>query len=165
LRPCCCFASCEPVGRGVAIAALGLVATLPSLVDRLLTSRLSGFAATLVLPTAAVAVEYATSFGPFGTWGSVAYIQQHLPLLRPTSNGLLLATGPLGRTRARANHFTTQAHVQVAYLPADGTATLYATLGDVVAWGCTLGLLLLVGGAHTRSWRAVVRMSAHADAS
>jgi hypothetical protein len=78
--------------------------------------------ATLVLPTAAVAVEYATSFGPFGT-GSVAYTQQHLPLLRPTSNGLPLATGPLGRTCARANHFTTQAHVQVAHLPADETPT------------------------------------------
>ena len=114
--------------------------------------------ATLVLPTAAVAVEYATSFGPFGT-GSVAYTQQHLPLLRPTSNGLPLATGPQGRTRARANHFTTQAHVQVAHLPADETPT---PLRNRRRCRC-LGLLLLVGGAYTRSWRAVGRMFAHAD--
>lgn len=66
-------------------ATIGLTAALPYVIDRLLTPRLSGIAATLVFPTAVTAVEYAASFGPFGTWGSAAYTQQSLALLQLTS--------------------------------------------------------------------------------
>ena len=66
-------------------ASFGLAAALPYLIDRLLAPRLSGVAGTLVFPAAAVAVEYAFSFGPFGTWGSAAYTQHNLALLQLTS--------------------------------------------------------------------------------
>ncbi len=112
---------------------------------------------------------------PSNDWSAIAERHAHMAriraiengmsLLRPTSNGLTLATGPLGRTRARANHFTAKEHVQMAHLPADGTSTLYAPLGDIVAWGCGLGLLLLIGGAFTRPWRTARRTPAYANAS
>jgi len=66
---------------------------LPYLADRLLARRISGFAATLVFPAAAVSVEYLAGLG-YGTWGAVAYSQYgHLPLLQ-----LLSVTGLWGVT-------------------------------------------------------------------
>jgi len=81
----------------------------------------------------------------------VRAIENGIALLRPTSNGRTLATGPLGRTRARTNHRTTPTHLQMAHLPTDGKATVYAAVGDLFAWGCGLGLLLLIGRASRRS--------------
>lgn len=101
---------------------------------------------------------------PSNDWGAIAERHAHmarvraiengLSLLRPTSNGITLATGPLGRTRAQTNHFTTQDHLQLAHLPTDGPSTIYAALGDVFAWGCGLGLLLLMGSAQFQPFRS-----------
>ena len=94
----------------------------------------------------------------------VRAIENGTALLRPASNGHTLAAGPLGRTRARVNHFTTDDHVQMAHLPAEGTPTVYPVLGDVFAWGCGLGLLFLIGGAHVRprasDWAEAARAEA-----
>mgnify|MGYP006285026943 CR=1 FL=1 len=100
---------------------------------------------------------------PSNDWSAVAERHAHMAriraiengtaLLRPTSNGLTLATGPWGRTHARANHFTTKEHVQMAHLPVEGTSTVYAAVGDVFAWGAGLGLLLMAGGAYVQSGR------------
>jgi apolipoprotein N-acyltransferase len=118
-------------------AALGLVATLPYLIDRLLTSRLSGFAATLVLPTAAVAVEYAASFGPFGTWGSAAYTQQSLPLLQFTS-----VTGIWGITFLL---YWTASVVNAAWETRLASTQVRWSLG---LWAGVLASVLLFGGAR-----------------
>ncbi len=62
----------------------GLLVFLPYGVDRLLRPRLQGFAATLILPTAWVTVEYVLHLIlPLGTFFSVAYTQSiNLPLLQ-----------------------------------------------------------------------------------
>jgi len=81
----------------------------------------------------------------------VRAIENGVALLRPTSNGRTLATGPLGRTRAQTNHRTPPKHLQVAHLPTDGKSTVYAAVGDFFAWGCGLGLLLLIGRGYRRA--------------
>ncbi len=54
----------------------GLLYTIPFLLDRVLVSRFSGFAATLVFPFASAAFEFLTLWpNPMGTWGSLAYSQ------------------------------------------------------------------------------------------
>ena len=110
---------------------------------------------------------------PSNDWAAIAERHAHMArtraiengmsLLRPASNGVTLATGPLGQTRARTNHFTTQDHVQMAHLPMEGPSTIYAAVGDVVAWGAGLGLLLLAGGAYARSWSPVRAAPAHSN--
>jgi apolipoprotein N-acyltransferase len=60
--------------------------TLPYLADRLLTPRLNGFVATLVFPLAFTTLEYLSSFGPFGTYNSIANTQYgNLPLMQVVS--------------------------------------------------------------------------------
>ncbi|WP_263787979.1 nitrilase-related carbon-nitrogen hydrolase [Salinibacter grassmerensis] len=97
---------------------------------------------------------------PSNDWAAIAERHAHMAriraiengtsLLRPTSNGLTLATGPLGRTHARVNHFTSPEHLQMAHLPRRGKSTIYTALGDFFAWGCGLGLLVLTGSACFR---------------
>jgi apolipoprotein N-acyltransferase len=54
----------------------GLLYTVPFLLDRVLVSRLSGFAATLVFPFANAAFEFLTMWpSPMGTYGAQAYSQ------------------------------------------------------------------------------------------
>ncbi|MGB7218171.1 MAG: hypothetical protein WBD07_05135 [Vicinamibacterales bacterium] len=55
---------------------IGLVLFVPFLVDKLIASKLTGFASTLLFPSVYTAVEYiGFQFTPFGTWGSLAYTQ------------------------------------------------------------------------------------------
>ncbi len=73
---------------------VGLLFFVPVAVDRLLTSRLDGFAATLLFPTSWVVVEHLFMQAGFGTWSAVAYSQYgQLPLLQ-----LLSVTGLSGIT-------------------------------------------------------------------
>jgi apolipoprotein N-acyltransferase len=97
---------------------------------------------------------------PSNDWAAIAERHAHMAriraiengtaLLRPTSNGLTLATGPLGRTHGRVNHFTSREHLQMTRLPTESKSTVYAALGDFFAWGCGLGLLVLTTGAFFR---------------
>jgi apolipoprotein N-acyltransferase len=63
------------IGYYLFLIGFGLALVLPYVVDRLLTPRLTGIAATLVFPAAYVVSEYLVSLGPYGTWGSAAYSQ------------------------------------------------------------------------------------------
>lgn len=60
---------------------------LPYLADRLITTRLPGFIATLVFPCAWVTTETINSLvNPYGTWGAIAYTQYgNLPLMQLVS--------------------------------------------------------------------------------
>jgi apolipoprotein N-acyltransferase len=64
----------------------GISTMLPYVADRLLARRLPGFLGSLVFPTALVAVQFASSHGPVGSWGELAYTQAvNLPLLQSLS--------------------------------------------------------------------------------
>jgi apolipoprotein N-acyltransferase len=79
--------------------AFGILLLLPYVADRYLGHRYlghrwTGVARSLIFPLALVASEYLMSFGPFGTWGSIAYSQyEYLTLLQ-----LLSITGLYGVT-------------------------------------------------------------------
>jgi apolipoprotein N-acyltransferase len=61
-------------------------AMLPYAVDRLLASRVPGFAATFAFPVSVVSLEYLLSFGPTGTINSLANSQYgDLPLMQLAS--------------------------------------------------------------------------------
>lgn len=71
------------VGYYIFVVISGVSAVLPNVVDRLLAPRLKGFAGTLVFPATLVAIQFANSFGPYGSWGTLAYTQSgNLPLLQ-----------------------------------------------------------------------------------
>jgi apolipoprotein N-acyltransferase len=75
-------------------AAFGITLLFPYALDRYLGFRWQGLARSLIFPSALVLSEYAVSFGPFGTWGSLAYSQyESLTLLQ-----LLSVTGLYGIT-------------------------------------------------------------------
>lgn len=91
------FYGMTPFGGGAYLlfcAAFGSTLLLPYLADRYLGRRWTGVTRSLVFPLALVASEYMVSFGPFGTWGSIAYSQyESLTLLQ-----LLSVTGLYGIT-------------------------------------------------------------------
>jgi len=70
----------------VLILIVSLVLMLPYLADRLITPRLQSFVATLVFPVTFTTIEYLISFGPSGTFTSIANTQYgDLPLLQLVS--------------------------------------------------------------------------------
>lgn len=72
----------------------GISALLPYIADRLLSRRLGSFSGTLVFPCTLVAAQFLYSYGPQGSWGTLAYTQAgNLPLLQ-----LLSVTGIWGVT-------------------------------------------------------------------
>lgn len=76
-----------PVLMVIIATVYGLIAAVPYLIDRLVSPRVAGFLAALVLPCSWVAAEYLNEkFGPYGTWGSAAYSQYgDLPLMQVVS--------------------------------------------------------------------------------
>lgn len=75
----------------------------------------------------------------------VRAIENGAALVRPTSNGRTLVTGPLGRSHAEMDHTGSERRVQIAHVPTQGAFTLYPFLGDIFAWTCVGGMLVLVG--------------------
>lgn len=68
------------------MVGVGLAHLLPFVLDRLLSPRLPGFAATLLFPLAFTLVEYLISRLGYGSWTHVAYTQYgNLPLLQMLS--------------------------------------------------------------------------------
>jgi apolipoprotein N-acyltransferase len=87
-------------------------------------------------------------------------LEQGTSLVRPTMNGLSLAADDRGRVLASMDHFTAADRVMVAQVPARGSRTLYARVGDAFAWAAILVLLALVARAVVA--RTTVTFSADA---
>lgn len=115
---------------------IGLVFFVPYVVDRLLTPRLGGLAATLVFPSALVTAEFLYSRAGLGSWGAIAYSQYgNLPLMQTLSvTGLAGITFLIGWFAACANHAWER-----------GLATPAARL-PLVASGTLVVAVLLLGG-------------------
>ena len=76
-----------PASALVAMAAVGAVfATGLLALDRLVSRRRPGLAATVVLPSASVVLDWLSAQGGFGTWGNTAYTQVELaPMMQLAS--------------------------------------------------------------------------------
>jgi apolipoprotein N-acyltransferase len=73
-------------------------------------------------------------------------VENGVTLVRPTGNGISVATDHFGRPLATADYFTTPALTMVADVPTRGVATIYPRIGDAFAYLC-LALLVLAGTA------------------
>ena len=71
--------------------------------------------------------------------------------VRQASKGLSMAVDYEGRVLSASDYFTTDHQVMVAYVPMHGVRTIYATIGDLFAWLCIIGLLALTGLAIMQS--------------
>lgn len=70
-------------------------------------------------------------------------VEQGASLVRPTMNGLSLATDYRGRLLAEMDHYATTDRVMVANVPLSGARTIYTQVGDLFAWACLAGLVAL----------------------
>ena len=119
-------------------AAMGMVLAATFLIDRIIAPRFKGIVSTFVLPLAWTTMEYLGSFGPFGSWGSLAYTQYgNLPLEQMVS-----VTGIYGIT------------FLIAWLAAVVNASWqdefvwHKIRGIVVLYPGILAMVLLLGGAR-----------------
>jgi apolipoprotein N-acyltransferase len=120
------------------VMCVTLVMTLPYLADRLVTPRLDGFVGTLVFPAAVTTVDYLSSFGPLGSYNSVAYTQYgNLPLMQ-----LAAVTGIWGIT------FLIAWFAAVANWAWQRGFQWTAVRRGVLLYGVILTLVLLGGGAR-----------------
>jgi apolipoprotein N-acyltransferase len=101
------FGDFFPAPMGIFIVVgYGFLLSLPYLADRLLNSRLPGFAATLAYPLAATTLEFVTIHAnPMGTWGSTGFTQYGvLPVMQLASlTGMIGITFMMGWFAAVAN--------------------------------------------------------------
>lgn len=118
-------------------AVLGITLLLPYVADRYFWHYRNGLTRSLVFPLALVASEYLVSFGPFGTWGSVAYSQyESLTLLQ-----LLSVTGLYGIT------FLIGWFAAVADSLWEASFAIPRVRQECAAFGlCLIGVLLYGGG-------------------
>ncbi len=124
-------------------AYYALLVYLPYLADRLIAPRLRGFAATLVFPCAATAVDYLAG-ASLGTWNSAAYTQYgNLPLVQLASvTGMWGITFLIFWTAAVAN-WAWDRKFEPRRVAA-GVLALAAVLGAAHLYG---GLRLAAGGS------------------
>jgi apolipoprotein N-acyltransferase len=72
-------------------------------------------------------------------------IENGFSIVRSTAQGTSIAVDSYGRVLARMDEFTSEDDVMVAQVPARSTWTLYSLIGDVFAWLCSAGLVLVIG--------------------
>ena len=83
-------------------------------------------------------------------------VENGFSLVRATGKGLSAAFDYHGCTLASADFFTTNGKSMVSYVPTQGVKTAYSVIGDLFAWLCMLGVVVIIG------WVVLTRLS-HAD--
>lgn len=78
-------------------------------------------------------------------------IENGVAMVRPTGDGISLATDYLGRVLATADDYVTTKPVMVVDAPRQGMFTIYAKVGDLFAYFCAAGWIVLVIAAVWRS--------------
>jgi apolipoprotein N-acyltransferase len=71
-------------------------------------------------------------------------------LVRPTGNGIALATDAYGRVLAQADYYAADSLTTVVDVPTRGVTTLYARTGDAFVYLCIAGLMALLVAALLR---------------
>ncbi|HAK60506.1 MAG TPA: hypothetical protein DCO77_09010 [Nitrospiraceae bacterium] len=94
-------------------------------------------------------------FAPSADWPEVAVhhmrmatfraIENGFSLVRPAYNGITVAADYQGRVLAQTDYFASKDRVMVAQVPMKGVPTVYARIGDLFAWLCVAGCIILPG--------------------
>ncbi len=87
-------------------------------------------------------------------------IENGFSLVRQASRGQAMTVDYQGHVLAATDYFTTDQQTMIAYVPVKGVGTIYARAGDLFAWLCLTGLLLLAGFVAFASLQRCVHFSA-----
>lgn len=71
-------------------------------------------------------------------------IENGFSMIRCTGEGLSIAVDCQGRTLAVANYFTTDEPVMISDVPSQGVTTIYSKIGDLFAWLCCAGFVVVL---------------------
>jgi len=71
-------------------------------------------------------------------------IENGFSLLSEAEQGRSIAVDYEGRVLASSDAFTSDAQVMVALVPTQGVHTIYAVIGDLFAWLCIAGMVILI---------------------
>jgi apolipoprotein N-acyltransferase len=77
-------------------------------------------------------------------------VEQGFNMVRHVSNGFSMATDYQGRILATMDHYTTDRRDMVAIVPTRGVRTIYSRIGDLFAWICIGGCVVMVGISRWR---------------
>jgi apolipoprotein N-acyltransferase len=77
-------------------------------------------------------------------------IENGYSLVRQARSGLAITVDYQGNVLAASDYFTTDPQVMAADVPIRGTRTIYAAVGDLFAWLCLTGLVVLIGISFVR---------------
>ena len=78
-------------------------------------------------------------------------VEQGFNMVRHVSNGFSMATDYQGRILATMDHYTTdRRRDMVAIVPTRGVRTIYSRIGDLFAWICIGGCVVMVGISRLR---------------
>ncbi len=72
-------------------------------------------------------------------------IENGFSMIRADYHGVSTAVDYHGNILSQMNDFTTEERVMIADLPKQGIRTFYSQIGDLFAWLCVLGFLIMVG--------------------
>lgn len=78
-------------------------------------------------------------------------IENGFSMIRSTGAGLSVAVNHLGQPLAVKNYFTTDESMMISHVPVNGVTTIYSKIGDLFAWLCIAGFLILVGWGFFRN--------------
>jgi len=91
---------------------------------------------------------------PFHTYMALFRgIENGFSVVRATGHGLSAAFDYQGRTLATASYSTTK-QAMVSHVPTHGVQTIYSVAGDLFAWLCIVGFVILVGLVLVRPTRS-----------
>jgi apolipoprotein N-acyltransferase len=82
--------------------------------------------------------------------GTFRALEHGFSLIRCTGEGLSIAVDPYGRTVAALTYFNTDDHVMISDVPMKGVTTIYSRIGDLFAWLCCAGFVVIVAWALLR---------------
>ena len=77
-------------------------------------------------------------------------IENGFSLVSEAEQGRSIAVDYEGRVLANSDSFTSDLQVMVAFVPTKGVHTIYAIIGDLFAWLCIAGLVIIIGVAVIR---------------
>jgi len=83
---------------------------------------------------------------PYHTYlSSYRAIENGFSMVRQANDGLSMATDYQGNVLAAMDHYTTGERVMISQVPMRGRRTLFARVGDALAWLCVIALTLTIG--------------------
>ena len=80
-------------------------------------------------------------------------VENGVALVRPTGHGLTIITDSEGRVLGSQNYFTNSSGILLTTVPVHGVRTIYSRVGDLFAYLCAAGLMLLAGWVLLRRGR------------